>query len=193
MSKEIGESDALIVLGQAYQAQTFAFSSIFFAVSVGLVILPVFVLGASLSENGAPPFTLRLLAFGVTMILADTAVYCITKTILSSMMHRETLTRLTIEGQKASLIEYLSAMKVALRKEFATLQQYKMGNQVERTTLGRLYNSQILGCIVASLTIPPVLFSFIWWNHGYFVGLLLISQLLYILSLWCLFRYIPTM
>lgn len=191
MKSGIEEKEGLVMLAQTYQAQVFAFSSMFVAVSIGLVVLPIFSLSLSLDEVNGMTLGLRLIFFGTTLFLADAGVYCITKTVSSNVIHREIMRQLKIN--KKGLLDYLIDVKMHIREEFPVLQQYRMADQTQKRVLDRLSKSQVWGSVAGSIIIPAVLFSFIWWNYVHFLDFLLVSQLIYLLSLWIVFRYMAIM
>ncbi len=188
MSSKIGEQAGLIEIAQIYRAQVWALSSMLIAVSVGLVVIPVFTLSISLTGGETLTLNLRLLFLAVTVFLADIGVYCITKSIIADMLHREIMSRLKIKEKP--LVRYVIDIKTKLRSKFPAMRHYRMPNLTQKKALHRLYKSQIWGSVIVSSIIPIILFSFIWWNYDPFFDLILGSELLYLVSLWIVYRYV---
>ncbi len=188
MSSKIEEKEGLMELAQVYRTQVWELSSMLIAVSVGLVIIPIFTLNISLTGGEGLTLELRLLFLAITVFLADVGVYCITKSIIADMIHREIMSRL--KTKEKSLVEYLTDIKTKLRSRFPALQHYRMPNLTQKKALHRLYKSQIWGSVIVSLIIPMILFSFIWWNYDPFFDLILGSELLYLVSVWIVYRYV---
>ncbi|KKK80417.1 hypothetical protein LCGC14_2823700 [marine sediment metagenome] len=188
MSSKIGGKEALMELAQVYRTQVWEFSSILIAISVGLVVIPVFTLNISLTGGEGLTLELRLLFLAITVFLADVGIYCITQSIIADMIHREIMSRL--KTKEKSLLEYLTDIKTKLRSKFPVMQHYRMPNLTQKKALHRLYKLQIWGSVIVSLIIPMILFSFIWWNYDPFFDLILASELLYLVSAWIVYRYV---
>jgi len=191
--KEITEQEALSVLMQTYQSNMSMLYAASIGIAIGLFVVPLFALNASINSSPLQIFGLkeRLMCFVATLILAVGAVYCVNKTIFLGALQWETLTRVGVaDKEKKSIMKYHSEMKAEVGDKYPIFKYYKI-SQFEEATLGRSYELQVLGLIALAMVALLILFSFIWWKWDHFFWYLLGSELIYGLSIWLSLRYIP--
>ncbi len=193
--KEITELEALSVLRQTYQGNMSVLYAASIAIAIGLFIVPLFALNASINSSLTQAFGLkeRLICFVITLVLAVGGVYCTNKTIFLGALHWETLSRLgvTDNGEK-SMMKYHFEMKAEVRDKYPIFKNYKI-SEFKEAALKHSYKQQVLGLIALAMVALLILFSFIWWRWDHFFWYLLGSELIYGLSIWLSLRYIPVM
>jgi len=193
--KGIKEYEALLALMQMYQGQMSMLYSASIAIALGLLIVPLFALNASLNLSPAQTFGLkeRLICFVVTFTLLLAAIYCANKTIYLGAILRQALIRLEVTDKGKSLMRYNTEVKEELRDKYPIFKKYKMAAQFKEVELKRSYKLQVFESIAGAIVVALILFSFIWWRWDHFFWYLLESELIYGLSIWLLFRFLPIM
>lgn len=188
----IKEHEALLVLMQICQSGMSMMFAASIGLAIGLFIVPFFALSSSL--NLCPEiFGLkeRLVCFAITLMSLVGAAYCTNKTIYFGALLRRIFIRLEVIDKGKSLIEYTVELKEELLNKNPIFKKYKMAAQFKETELKRSYELQVFECNAGAMLVALILFSFIWWGTGHFFWYLLGSELIYGLSIWLLFRYIP--
>lgn len=189
---EISEYQALQALMQMYQSKMSMVNSACIAIAVGLFVVPLFALSASLKSNGAKTFGFkgRLLCFLATLALVVVSVYYVNKTIFLGALLWESLSRLEVIEKEEPLMEYYVQMKVELRDKYPIFRRmYKLITQSKEDALGRSYKRQVYASIAGMIVGSLVLFSAIWWRSRHFFWYLLGSELICLLSIWLLFHF----
>ena len=182
-SKEISEKEALSTLIQVYLSHTAKWYSALVALALGLLVIPLFALNASLSDTLNFGFTERLIFFVLILLFLDAAIYSVTKVIYSLALLSEFYSRLKIVEVGKTLDAYLIEVKTGLRDRVKAFRLYKM-EQTEK------YTFQIVGSIISFLFIGVILFSFVWWKYDCFFLYLVGSEIVYFVSILILFRIV---
>jgi len=180
--KEIPEEKALSTLIQVYLSHTAKWYSALVALTLGLLVIPLFALNASLS-NWNFGFELRLVFSVLTLLFLDASIYTVAKVIYSLALLSEFYGKLKIIGVEKTLAAYLIEVKKGLRDKVKAFRIFKMEQSVRS-------KFQIVGSIIGFLLIGAILFSFVWWEYDCFFLCLVISEAIYLVSILTLLRVV---
>lgn len=109
-------------------------------------------------------------------------------------MLRQGLMRLEVTNKGKSLMEYNTEIKDELRDKYPIFKRFKKAAQYEEGELRRSYQMQVwLLSVIGPFVLTLILFSCIWWGRAHFWFKLLISEVVFVLSIRGLFRFVPIM
>ncbi len=178
-SIKISEKEALVTLIQIYLSHTAKWYSALIAIVLGLLIIPLFVLNASLSFNPKFGIPERVIFSVFTLLFLDAAFYCVNKVLYSLALLSKIYNRLEVSNTGGTLGEYLRNLKSNLHKKIKIFKFYKYG----------IYG-EIIGSIVGFCIIGLFLFSFVWWGYSDFRDWVLIFEAIYLATILFLFKII---